>query len=84
MPTNDPPYSAKTDVGSEMNNDPNKPITELARTGSAAAESSLHSRKKIVATDPIIWNSTIVKAISEGPPLDHSPRRIFLPTLPTF
>mmetsp|Transcript_6244 Transcript_6244/g.14140 ORF Transcript_6244/g.14140 Transcript_6244/m.14140 type:complete len:85 (-) Transcript_6244:1016-1270(-) len=52
IPTNEPPYNAKTAVGSLRNNDPTKPTTELARTGSATAESSLHSRKKMVANDP--------------------------------
>mmetsp|Transcript_25640 Transcript_25640/g.51802 ORF Transcript_25640/g.51802 Transcript_25640/m.51802 type:complete len:90 (-) Transcript_25640:563-832(-) len=52
IPTKDPPYNAKTDVGSFTNKAPNNPTTELARTGSAAPDSSLASRKKMVAMAP--------------------------------
>ena len=37
MPTNDPPYNARTAVGSLRKSDPSRPTTELALTGSAAA-----------------------------------------------
>jgi hypothetical protein len=52
MPTNDPPYNARTAVGSLRKSDPSRPTTELARTGSVAAESSLDSHRSIVATTP--------------------------------
>ena len=72
MPTNDPPYTANTAVGSFRNNEPTRPTTELARTGSAAAESSLDSRKNIVATAPSIWYTIIDTSIG-------SPRQWLLP-----
>ena len=52
IPTKLPPYTANAAVLSCSNKAPAKPTTALARTGSAAALSSLTSRNMIVATDP--------------------------------
>jgi len=63
MPTKDPPYTANTAMGSFSNNEPSSPTTELARTGSAAAESSLDSRKNMVAIAPRILKPIIKNSI---------------------